>query len=854
MKQLLVFIFLLFSSYHLKAQSPKKTKMVLDKNYRIDSIFQPYFGIQQESNTGIALIDENTLKENTENLSTTQLHATRDPFMAVSSFQLSVLHFRSKGLSGNYSTVTVNGIPMIDLANGTGLWNHWMGLNGIFRVDENNSEFLSNSFAVAVIGSASNIDIRASKLKAQTNFDYGFSNRSYNHRVQFTHSSGLLKNGWAFTMSAGGQYTNMPIIPGTFHQAINGFLGIDKQVNHHLFSISFFVSNFQNAKQAYSLKESTTLFDDPLYNPNWGYQHQQIRNANTASQLLPVSMFTHEWRFNNQSYLQTAFSYSSGYKNTTGLNWFHAPDPRPDYYHNLPSYQSDPILKKWVAETQKNNIDQRQINWDQLFSVNRSSNETVYDADGIVGNTVNGKMARYFVENRRTDLKRWNLASSYHGSWGSSILFDMGMNASFQQQHFYKTVNDLLGADFFVNWNQFAENEIPNNQNAIQFDLQMPNRIVKQGDSFGYDYIMIHTKTEAWLSALLSAQRFRFTIGGNVGTSQFWRVGNKVNGLFPDQSFGKSRVNQFLNGGIKLVMGYVINGKQNLYLSAAVINNAPSSDNTYISPSTRDTEQENLKNETVYAAELGYLIQTKSLKIHSTLYYIQSFNGVDILSFYHDTYNSFVNYAITGIGQTHLGYEFGIEAKLNNHFSILSAATNGQHFFNSRQYATVTADNNATELERAIIYAKNYPSINSPQAAYSLSLNMRSNNQWFGSVSATVFDKQYLGWNPIRRTAAAIYPIDPLTEKGQQLLQVERMPVQSMINFFLSHSFKWGRSKQTQFSYSISINNLLNLQNIILAAYEQLRFDFDNKDPNKFSPKYLHAVGRNFLLSFHYSF
>jgi hypothetical protein len=478
----------------------------------------------------------------------------------------------------------------------------------------------------------------------------------------------------------------------------------------------------------------------------------------------------------------------------------------------------------------------------------------VYDADGIVGNTVNGKMARYFVENRRTHLKRWNLASSYHGSWGSSILFDMGMNASFQQQHFYKTVNDLLGADFFVNWNQFAENEIPNNQNAIQYDMQIPNRIVKQGEAFGYDYSMMHTKTEAWLSALISTHRFRFTLAGQIGTSQFWRVGNKVNGLFPDQSFGKSKVNQFLNAGIKWVVGYAINGKQNLYVSLASINNAPSSDNCFISPSTRDTEQENLKNETVYAAELGYLIQTKNFKTHASLYYIQSFNGMDILSFYHDTYNSFVNYAITGIGQTHMGYEFGIEAKLNNHFSILSAATNGQHFFISRQYATVTADNNATELERAIIYAKNYPSINSPQAAYSLSLNMRSNNQWFGSVSATVFDKQYLGWNPIRRTATAIYPIDPLTEKGQQLLQVERMPVQSIINFFLSHSFKWGRSKQTQFSYSISINNLLNLQNTILAAYEQLRFDFDNKDPNKFSPKYLHAVGRNFLLSFHYSF
>jgi hypothetical protein len=133
-------------------------------------------------------------------------------------------------------------------------------------------------------------------------------------------------------------------------------------------------------------------------------------------------------------------------------------------------------------------------------------------------------------------------------------------------------------------------------------------------------------------------------------------------------------------------------------------------------------------------------------------------------------------------------------------------------------------------------------------------LNIRTNNQWFGTISATLFDHHYLGWNPIRRSAEAIYPIDPYSEKGQQLLQVERLPAQSLVNCFLSHGFKWGKNKQEQFSCSLSVNNLLNRQDLILAGYEQLRFDFDNKDPQKFPPKYLHATGRNFLLSFHYSF
>lgn len=854
MKPIILIIISGLIPYYLMAQSQKKAKMLLDKTYQIDSALQPYFGIQMESIQSIALIDEHSLKEHTENISTTELHAVRDPFLSASSFQFSALHFLVKGLQGNFASITLNGIPMEDLSNGNGLWNYWQGLNAVFRIDENSNGFLQNSFGVSFAGSTNNIDNRASKQRAQTNFDLGFSNRSYNQRIQFTHSSGFNKKGWALSISMGAQYTTIPKVPGTFYNALNGYLGIDKQVNNHLFSIAIFTTDFQNARQAYTIKETNSIFDDPLYNPNWGYQNKQVRNANISSQRIPVMMFTHERKFSNQSFLQTAISVASGFKNNSSLNWFHAPDPRPDYYRYLPSFQTDPALKDWVTKTLQENLNDRQINWDKLFAINRISNETVYDANGIAGNTFQGKMAKYLVENKRTDLKSLSLASSYHARMGEVLLIDMGFSASLQQAHYYKTVNDLLGADFFVNWNQFAENEVPDNANAIQYDLQFPNRILKKGDSYGYDYAITHAKTNLWLSTVLPIRKFQFSLAGQIGTEQFWRIGNTVNGLFPDHSFGKSIVNQFLNSGLKLGFGYAFNGKHHLYFNVATTSTAPYSGNVFISPSTRDTEQENLGNEIVYSTELGYLIQTKLFKIHSSCYYIISKNGMDVLSFYHDAYNSFVNYAISGIGQTHIGYEFGMEARINNRFSILAAAADGQHFFNSRQYAIITADNSATEIDRAIIYAKNYPPINSPQTAYSLSCNYRTKNNWYASVSGSLFDHQWIGWNPIRRTAAAIYPIDPVSEKGLQILHTEKLPAVSLINIFLSHSFHLGKNKMQQFSCSLSVNNLLNRSDIVLAAYEQLRFDFDNKDPNKFPPKYLHGMGRSFLISMHYSF
>ncbi len=82
------------------------------------------------------------------------------------------------------------------------------------------------------------------------------------------------------------------------------------------------------------------ILGDHVYNPAWGYQNGLQRNANQTKQFLPTVLLTQEHKFSNQSFLQTSLAASTGYRNGTGLDWYHAPDPRPDYYRYLPSYQT----------------------------------------------------------------------------------------------------------------------------------------------------------------------------------------------------------------------------------------------------------------------------------------------------------------------------------------------------------------------------------------------------------------------------------------------------------------------------------------------------------------------------------
>jgi hypothetical protein len=50
--------------------------------------------------------------------------------------------------------------------------------------------------------------------------------------------------------------------------------------------------------------------------------------------------------------------------------------------------------------------------------------------------------------------------------------------------------------------------------------------------------------------------------------------------------------------------------------------------------------------------------------------------------------------------------------------------------------------------------------------------------------------------------------------------------------------------------YLFGVNNVLNNTNIITNGYEQLRFDFAEKNINKFAPKAYYGFGTNYFVNF----
>ncbi len=853
MKNLFIFMIFIYASQILLAQEKPKEILMQKKTIK-DSVYLPHSMVTDIANNTIPVVNENELKETTEWMPP-MLQASRDPYVAITSFQFTSMRIAARGLGNGYNNLQVNGLPMNDLVSGSGLWSSWNGLNPIFRVVETNTVYQQSDAGISILGNNTNIDIRPFKQQSGIDLGYGFGNRGSSHRIYLGMHSGLSLKGWSLGMAIAARANFSPMIPGVQNQGRSFYFAVDKKFGSgDIISVAFFGSFLHSARQAAILKESLDILGDHTYNPSWGYQNGIQRNANQTQQFLPTFLLTQEHRFSNQSFMQTNISASIGYRNGTGLDWYHAPDPRPDYYRYLPSYQTDPVIKDKATLALQNNIDLRQLNWQRFYQINENSFEQIYNANGILGNTVSGKRASYIVENRHQDIQRFQLGLTYHGLLNESVFFSTGFSLHLQRTHYYKSVADLLGASFYVNWNQFAESEIPNDPQAIQFDLQEPNRILKKGDRFGYDYTMTHHKASLWFQTAEQKGHWGWALSMDLSPVGYWRQGLVANGLFPNQSLGQSSKLIFLNKGIRVSMNRVLNARTRLYLATAFQSTAPNADNVFLSPRTRNHQQDMPQQQQNMSVELGYLIQSSAIKSRLSLYWMQIRNAMDLISFYHDGYNSFVNYAITGIGQRHLGLEWGLDAKLIRQWHFQGGIHLGSFVYNSRQFARITVDNTAAELNQVFIYAKGHPIGGAPQQAISIGFNNRTQSNWFWSLNANFFDRQWMIWNPIRRTAEAIYPVDPNSDKGQRLLLQERLPSQTILNLYASKRWYSKNNSKAHLDLSISINNLLNNQDLLISAAEQLRFDFDNRDPEKFAPKYFFGQGLTLTCSVNYHF
>ena len=790
------------------------------------------------------------------------LHDFRDAFQNATNFSFSTsLFFNPRGLDSEYKTVYMLGLPMNDLENGRARWSQWGGLNRVTRGYQSIGLNI-DSKVFSGLGSTW-VNPRASYQRKRAQFEYAITNRNYNHRLMGTYNTGMMKGGWAVSMAASRRWAQEGFDEGTFYDAWSYFLSVEKYFGqNHQLSFTTFGTPTDRGRSGPAIEELFELAGTNFYNPRWGYQNGKKRNANIARNFEPIHILAHEWDNKKQTSILTSVGFQHGRNGNTAIDWYNAADPRPDYYRKLPSYVLEQpagpnqALADEIRTFYLNNPDALQLDFDKFYEVNRSpSAEKTFDnVDGIEGNTVTGNLSKYVLEERRYDSKKLTFSSSIQSAIKEHTVISGGVNFQYQRKHNYKLIDDLLGGDFYVNFNEFAERDFPDNPDANQFDLNNPNRLVTEGEKFGWDYFANMRRAAIWVQGAFTFNKVDFFASTELSHSCFHRDGNTRFGLFPENSFGKSERQNFLNYSTKAGLTYKINGRNYFLINGLYMTKAPNFRNSFVSPRTRNTVADNLTDEKIHSLEGGYVYRSSKFKFSAIAYYLEVKDRIETMNFYHEGFRNFVNYTTSGIDTRHTGAELGIFYAFHPTFSISAAASIGKHIYTSRQQAVVTLDNDGSALEPETVYSKGFFVPGSPQTAYTVGLRYSSPKFWFVNLSANYVDNQWLDFNPTRRTAGAVDDVVPDTEEFRNIIDQRQAPEAFTMNIFGGYSWKMDKTidkmKNSYYLvFNVGINNLTNNTNIVQYGFEQLRFDEATNNPERFPYRVKYGYGLNYFIS-----
>ncbi|MDX1410027.1 MAG: TonB-dependent receptor, partial [Saprospiraceae bacterium] len=342
-----------------------------------------------------------------------------------------------------------------------------------------------------------------------------------------------------------------------------------------------------------------------------------------------------------------------------------------------------------------------------------------------------------------------------------------------------------------------------------------------------------------------------FFVAGEVSQTNFWRTGNVRNGKFPDNSFGDSEEQSFFNYGTKAGVTYKLDGRNYFSLGGMYKTRAPYMRNALVSPRTRNQFVADLKEETIMGGEATYRFTAPYFKARLTGYYTQFNDQTLSRSFYHDDERSFVNLSLTGIDKEHVGIEAAAEATVIPGLKVHGVAAVGQYIFKSRPTATISQDNNAALLqENVTVYARNFYVSGTPQSAYTLGWSYNSKHYWSVYLNFNYFDNVWIDFNPVRRTANAVDLVEENSPLWNSILHQEKTPSAFTMNLsvFKSWLIDWFEDN-VYFNLSLSVNNMLDNQDFITGGYEQLRFDFEGKDVDRFPSRYYYFSGLNYYLN-----
>ena len=835
--------------------------------------------ITSEQQLSLITITENDLGDDNSGSESTSglLQASRDAFQQAAAFNWGQARFRIRGLDNEYSTTMINGIVMNKIYDGRPQWSNWGGLNDATRNQEFTMGSAPSDYTFGGVLGTQEINTRASIYRKGSRVSFSGTNTNYSWRTMGTIASGMDSDGWAFVVSASRRWAEEGYFDGTNYAANSLFASVEKKLsdNHSLNFTSMFAQN-KRGKSSPNTDEVTRL-KGIKYNSYWGYQEGEKRNSRYKEIEEPIVMLSHFWKINSKTNLNTNVAYQFGAVGNSRLDFQLANNPDPTYYKNLPSYYlndqtySVPTFapdnvtiigytNPSAVTAQNNFVNNGQINWRDIYYTNKVVN--------------GGDNSAYVLYEDRVEDKQWSANSYLNSSLADNIVMNAGVNFKMLNSKNFQKLVDLLGGTYFNDIDPFFSGD------ASQTDLNNPDRQIRVGDAYGYNYNLNATIIDAFTQFKFNYKKVDFYLSQTFSRSEYQRVGNYKNGIYANNSLGRSAKLNFENFGFKGGLTYKINGRQFIDLNGVYMTKAPNLRNSFSNARLNNNVTPDLNSESIFGSDISYIIKAPKFKARFTGFYNKIFNATQISFFYGEGIfdagedgdtetDSFISEIVTGINKKHVGVEFGIEYQFTSTIKATFSGSYGQYTYDNNPNLKVNNDAVATSVNSNPIfdfgktYLRGYRLPGMPQQAYSFGLEYRDPKFWWIGANVNHLDDNYISISNILRTENFVADASGLgfdgatNETVSALLKQEKFDPTTLFNLVGGKSWKVG--DQT-FGFFASINNVLNFQ-YKTGGFEQSRkatfpdYQADNANGTPtFGPKYFYGYGRTYFLNLYINF
>lgn len=806
----------------------------------------------------------------------TILGATDDLFYQAASYQFSTARYRIRGLNNDWQSGYINGVKYNDLMRGQF---NYSGLGGMtssaFRNKSTEIGLSPAAYGFGSMGGSQNYTTYASQYAPGFRGNVSYTNSNYMLRAMLQYSTGLNKHGWAFSASVIGRYAPEGVIKGTWYNSLGYSLSVQKVFNDaHSLNLTTWGSPTQRAGNNAATQEAYDLAGSNLYNPDWGYFNGKKRSDRVYTTFDPSVMLNWLWKPKMGTTLNTAVAFRHNAYARTSLDWYQAADPRPNYYRNLPSYflpdavydPADPFSEQsqlylaqeaqynFVTDLWRNNEATRQINWDAMYQANLL-NKYYFDRDPNSDPDGNGWRGRssYIIKNEHTNQSVWMLNSYLNHRLNDIGTLQGGVSVNYTNAHYFSTVADLLGGEYWVDVDNFSERDFAGNTDKLQNDTRYPYRHVKEGDIYSYNYNLHAVKAHIWAQNEWNTTHWNLYYALEGSNTNFWRDGQMQNGRFPERSLGKGKNHNFLNGAVKAGATYKLNGRNYFSAHIGYGSRAPQINNSYINARIREDAVSDLRSETYLAADISYTWNYTKFRGSITGFWNETWNGMSQRYFYDYDLATMMTYTLSGIQSEYKGVELGLQYKILPSLSVTATGAFSRYNYKNNPTGVRSAQNGAMEDVTRTTYLKNYYIGGTPQQAYGLAVNYNISN-WFFEVNANYFCDGYVDLAPTRHEEEYINGLWKYCTTEEQFVdKVKEYTAQEKLKNSFVMNLSIGKLIYTKFgslNFNLSVNNLLNNRNIQTGGFQESKLDYTDYNLSKFPNRYYYAQGIRIFFNF----